>query len=235
MMPEYLSAERIWALVPVKRLDRAKSRLADILDPSEREALATAMLCDVLATLVRVDTLAGILVVTDDAEAASIASDHGAAVIADPCEHGFNAAVRHGMRWLEAMHRAGVVVVPGDLPFVTVAEVDAVLSAMRSSPVVIVPATRDGGTNMLAVAQPSRMQPAFGPGSFARHVAAALALGITPKTLLLDGAGHDIDVAADLVFAASERLASRTHACLGRLAGVGFPVPAGSFKEALLP
>ena len=225
----------IWALVPVKRLDRAKSRLSDILDPGERKALARAMLCDVLGTLSRVDGLSGILVVTGDAEVASIAASFGATVISDPIEDGINGAVRHGMHWLDAEHESGAVVVPGDVPFVTVAELNSVLTALRSSPVVIAPALRDGGTNVLAVAPPLLLRPAFGPDSFARHVAAARALGIEPTTLLLEGAGHDIDVAADLAFYDGESPAKRTRACIGRFAGIGFPVPAGSFKEVLLP
>lgn len=234
-MSPILAGPDIWALVPVKHFDRAKSRLADILDPADRKQLARAMLTDVLGTLVRVEGLAGILVVTSDVEVAALATEHEAAVIADPPETGFNEAVLHGMRWLDDRYHAGAVVVPGDIPFVTVAELDAVLAATSESPIVVVPATRDGGTNMLAVAPPLLMPPAFGPDSFARHVAAAHALGITPQTLRLDGAGHDIDVAADLFIETGAGRASHTRACLGRLLGVSLPVAAGSSKEAFLP
>lgn len=225
----------VWALVPIKQLDRAKSRLATVLDASERKTLAKAMLCDVLGTLSRVDGLAGILVVTSDAEAASIAAGFGATVVSDPVEGGLNAAVRHGMCWLDAEHEAGAIVVPGDVPFVTRAELDSVLKAMRSSQIVIAPARRDGGTNILAMKPPSLLSPSFGPDSFARHVSGARSLGIEPTTLLLEGASHDIDVAADLAFYDGESPGNRTRACIGRFVGIGFPVPAGSFKEVLLP
>ena len=42
----------IWAVVPVKDLDGAKQRLAGLLPPTQRRALAAAMLEDVLAALV---------------------------------------------------------------------------------------------------------------------------------------------------------------------------------------
>lgn len=226
--------EGVWALVPIKQLDRAKSRLATLLDPYERKMLAKAMLCDVFGTLKRVDGLDGILVVTSDPEAASLAAVFGAAVIPDPAENGLNAAVRCGLRWLDAEHQTGAVIVPGDIPLVTVAELDAVLQALRSSPVVVAPALRDGGTNILAM-KPLFLSPAFGPDSFARHLAAAHALGVEPKTLLLKGAGRDIDIAADLAFFDGDDAAPRTHACIRRFAAIGFPVPAGAFKEVLLP
>ncbi|BCP53013.1 2-phospho-L-lactate guanylyltransferase [Kaistia sp. 32K] len=225
----------IWALVPVKRLEAAKSRLAPVLDSAERGRLAKAMLRDVLDTLRRVETLAGILVVTDDAEVAAIAAGHGATVIGDPQEPAFNAAVLHGMHWLDARQKAGALVVPGDIPLVTVEEIEAVLDATRTSPVVIVPATRDGGTNMLAIAPPLLMPPTFGPDSFARHVAAAQALGITPAILRLEGAGHDVDVAADLVLDTGSAAAPRTRALIRQLRGTPVPAVAGSFKEAVLP
>jgi len=234
-MTPILDGPDIWALVPVKRLDRAKSRLADVLDPADRRQLAKAMLSDVLGTLARVEGLAGILVVTSDVEVAALATEYEAAVLADPPETGFNEAVRHGMHWLDDRYHAGAVVIPGDIPFVTVAELDTVLAATRRSPVVVVPATRDGGTNMLAIAPPLLMPPAFGPDSFARHVAAAHALGITPQILRLEGAGHDIDVAADLFIDAGNSAAPCTRALIRQLRGAPIPAVAGSFKEAVLP
>ena len=41
----------VWAVVPVKELDRAKERLAQVLPPERRQALMLAMLEDVLAAL----------------------------------------------------------------------------------------------------------------------------------------------------------------------------------------
>jgi 2-phospho-L-lactate guanylyltransferase len=234
-MTPILAGPDVWALVPVKRLDQAKSRLAEILDPADRRELAKAMLTDVLATLGRVEGLAGILVVTSDVEVAALATEHEAAVLADPPETGFNEAVLHGMRWLDDRYHAGAVVVPGDIPFVTVTEFEAVLAATRRSPVVVVPATRDGGTNMLAIAPPLLMPPAFGPDSFARHVSAAQALGIMPQILRLEGAGHDIDVAADLFVEAGVSAAPCTRAVMRQLRGTPVPAVAGSFKEAVLP
>jgi 2-phospho-L-lactate guanylyltransferase len=234
MMATYRMPEGVWALVPIKQLERAKSRLAALLDPHERKTLARAMLCDVLGTLTRVEGLDGILVVTSDPDAASLAAGFGATVIPDPVESGLNAAVQCGLRWLDAEHLTGAVIVPGDIPLVTIAELDAVLQALRSSPVVVAPALRDGGTNILAM-KPLLLSPAFGPDSCARHLAAARALGVEPKKLVLEGAGRDIDVAADLSFFDGDDAATRTRACLRRFAAIGFPVPAGAFKEVLLP
>jgi 2-phospho-L-lactate guanylyltransferase len=223
----------IWALVPIKSLEGAKSRLAGVLTPEQRKTLAKAMLCDVLDTLALVEGLAGILVVTDDAEVMSITEGFGVTAISDPIEKGMNSAIRHGMRWLDAKHGAGVIVVPGDIPFVTPEELNSVLVALRSNSVVIVPAIRDGGTNVLGIASTLSMQPSFGQDSFARHVGASLALGSAPKIIELDGAGHDIDVAADLIVDIREGSGSRTRIFIGQFTGVGFSGQTESFKEGL--
>ena len=55
-----------WALLPLKDLVRAKTRLAGLLAPSERRALAQAMVEDVLGALTACSQLEGVLLVTDD-------------------------------------------------------------------------------------------------------------------------------------------------------------------------
>lgn len=225
--------EDVWALLPIKRLQNAKSRLAPFLGPGERRSLMRAMLGDVLATLSRVKTLGGILVVTGDEEVAAIAAQAGAVTIADPIEGGVNSAVQRGIDWLHVNRKAGMMVVPADVPFVTVPEIEAVLRAMKASPVVIVPATRDGGTNIFAIAPPSLIRPAYGPASFLRHVAAARSAGVEPEILILDGAGHDIDLAVDLVLDSSQNPLSRTRGCIETFPGLSRPVSSGSPKERI--
>jgi 2-phospho-L-lactate guanylyltransferase len=93
-----------------------------------------------------------------------------------------------------------------------------------------VPDRHGTGTNGLLLTPPDAISPSFGPGSFERHRALALAAGLPcrverPPSLLLD-----IDTGADLA-ALRERLtaeepegrrvrASRTRAVLGRADGV---------------
>jgi len=223
----------IWALVPVKRFSRAKTRLAGVLGHAERTALASAMLADVLEALAKTEGLAGVLVVTGDAEAAAIAGGFGGKILADPVENGTNAAVLSGLRALGAWNASGAVVVPGDLPFVTPAELNRVLAALDRAPVVLVPAARDGGTNVLALSPSDIITPAFGRDSFARHLAAATAARIEPVVLTLDGAGHDIDVAADLVLDAGYSGGRRTRACLSRFAALERGAPAGELEKAV--
>jgi 2-phospho-L-lactate guanylyltransferase (CobY/MobA/RfbA family) len=55
-----------WALVPLKRLDRAKRRLAPLLSGVERGRLSLAMVADVLAALAEVENIGRILLVSSE-------------------------------------------------------------------------------------------------------------------------------------------------------------------------
>jgi 2-phospho-L-lactate/phosphoenolpyruvate guanylyltransferase len=95
----------------------AKSRLAPVLGPDERAALVVHMLRDVLDALGACDPLAGIALVTPDAEVAALAERHGALVVEEgPGQAaGPNAAVREGRRVLLERAAAAMIVIPGDV------------------------------------------------------------------------------------------------------------------------
>src|SRR5277367_1687331 len=206
---------RVWAVVPVKRFDQAKHRLSGVLDSAGRAALAAAMLSDVLEQLSGTPGLASVLVVTSDMEATAIARSFGAAMLNDPADSGVNDAVAYGVSKLGLLGASAAIIAPSDIPFVTSEEISSVLAALEQTAVVLAPATRDGGTNILGLSPPDVIAPAFGPDSFARHC--ALARDLRPAVILLEGASHDIDEPADLALgpgAPKSGSGARTIACL---------------------
>ena len=145
-----------------------------------------------------------------------MAATYGFECLDEAREAGVNAAVSLGLDRVAAYGSAALVV-PGDVPFLSAAEVGMILGALAVAPVVLAPAARDGGTNALALARADLLRPAFGPDSAARHAALSRALGVEPVVLRLPGAGRDIDVPADL----EEREGQggpRTRGLLDRLA-----------------
>jgi 2-phospho-L-lactate guanylyltransferase len=188
----------IWAAVPVKEFAGAKQRLASLLTPERRQALAAAMLEDVLAALVNAP-LAGIMVNTVDPIAGELACRYGARVVTEGARDGHTGAVMAMARILDAEGRAGMLTVPGDIPRVTAAEIAAIIEARRPSPsVTIVPAHDERGSNAVLCLPPTVMQLRFGDDSFLPHLAAARALGIEPTIVKLPGIGLDIDQPQDL-------------------------------------
>ena len=188
----------VWAAVPVKEFAGAKQRLSALLTPAQRQALAAAMLQDVLAALSEAP-LAGIMVNTVDPEAAAIARAHGARVVGEDARAGHTAAVAAMARILAGEGAEAMLTCPGDIPLVTAEEVAAVLDAHRPAPsFTIVPAHDGRGSNAVLLLPPELIGLRFGDDSFLPHLAAARRRGLEPSVVRLPGIGLDLDNPEDV-------------------------------------
>lgn len=215
---------RTAAILPVKRFDRAKSRLGESLADVLRRQLARAMVADVLSALDRCAEIERTYVVSSEPSMAQTAGEHGALLVADSDELGQSAAVTLGVRRALADAMQRVLCVPGDCPALDPRELDVLLAAgsLAADPeIVIVPDRHGTGTNGLLLCPPDAIEPGFGADSCERHLAFAREAGVScrverPPSLLLD-----IDTGADLD-ALKERLdatdapAVHTRAVLGQ-------------------
>jgi len=207
----------VWAAVPVKEFTGAKQRTASILTPSQREMLAATMLEDVLSALAGATRLTGVLVNTVDPVAADLAARYGARVVTEGALDGHTGAVNGMARVLAAEGKGALLTVPGDIPRVTSAEIDAVISSCLPAPCfTIVPAHDALGSNAILCAPPFSVPLRFGDDSYFPHLMAARAQSIEPTVLRLPGIGLDIDHPADLraFIAARPRMPTRTLALL---------------------
>jgi 2-phospho-L-lactate guanylyltransferase len=142
-------------------------------------------------------SLAGTLVVTADREVERIAERAGAQVLLEPEERGTNAAIQSGIRALAGC-AIGVIVVPSDLPHVTAGWLDVAARLCSPPALVLVPASRDGGTNLLACAPPGLIETRFGPGSFQRHLREAASAGVEARLPSLGRLDLDLDGPDDI-------------------------------------
>ena len=167
-------------MLPVKRFGRAKSRLNGL----DRAALAEAMVGDVLDALAQVPELDVVVVSCEPRVQATVP---------DPVEAGHNSAALLGIREAVARGAERVLLVPGDCPALDPGEVRELLRSRAG--VTIVPDRHGTGTNALLLAPPDVILPAFGPGSFERHLELAgddVAVARPPSLT------HDVDTPDDL-------------------------------------
>ena len=211
----------VWAALPVKERAGAKQRLAGVLTPEQRRALATAMLEDVLAALAAAP-LAGILVNTLDPDAAALALRHGAVVMTEGARDGHTGAVAAMARRLAGEGRVAMLALPGDLPLLTSAEIAALCAAAAPAPSFTIAPSRDAlGSNGVLLTPPLCVKLRFGEDSFFPHLAAARAAGIEPTILRLPGFGLDIDTPEDLAELRAASPAGRVGAVLRGFALAG--------------
>jgi 2-phospho-L-lactate guanylyltransferase len=217
----------LWAVVPVKERGSAKERLASMLRPEVRQALALAMLEDVLAALTATPGIAGIMVVTVDAEAGRLASHYGGQVIETGARNGHTGAVAAAARLLAIQGRPGMLALPGDIPLVTSAEITQLLAAHAPAPsFTIVPSHDEQGSNAIACSPPDAVPLRFGENSFYPHLQVAEACGIRPNVLHLPGIALDIDNPEDVV--SFMRIGAPTRA--GAVLAEGRTPPVGGFR-----
>jgi 2-phospho-L-lactate/phosphoenolpyruvate guanylyltransferase len=205
----------VWAVVPVKPFGIAKGRLEAVLDAGDRASLARLMFEDVLTVLMMSHVLDGVLVLTSDSEAAHRARNVGALVLDESVPAGLNAAVAMAIDHLTGITDAGMVVVPADLPHLSSEAVELVVRQIDApTAVALLPAVRDGGTNLLACRPADVIEPRFGPNSFELHCQAARRAGLSPRVLDWPGLEHDIDRPEDVAAFLSIETATRSDAFL---------------------
>jgi 2-phospho-L-lactate guanylyltransferase len=207
----------IWAVIPVKELEGAKQRLSSALSPAQRHALAQLMLSEVLESVAAARGLAGVLLVTLDPFARELAARLGFRVTEEGARDGHTGAVNAGRALLAREGVPGFLTMPGDIPAVTPAEIEALLSAHRPAPgFTISPAYDELGSNAVLISPPMAVPLRFGDNSYFPHLAAARAQGIEPIIVPLPGIAMDIDTPADLraFLARPEARRTRTYAWL---------------------
>jgi len=210
-----------WALVPLRGLEDAKTRLGAELDPEERLALVTAMATRTLAATRDAPGIIGTVLVTADPAAARLAAGFGARTIVQRLP-GLNAALREARSVAMDLGATAILVLPIDLPGISVGAIEQLLAEAATAgrggrPIVLAVPDRHGtGTNALLVSPPAAIATSFGEGSLAAHRRSAIAIGADfvavggPLTF-------DVDTAADLL--AAEAAEARWTPARARPAG----------------
>ncbi len=207
----------IAALVPVKRLQEAKGRLAELLTGDERRRLALAMLEDVLRVLHAVPSIDRTAVVSPDPDALSRAEELGAAPLPEPplCR-GVNQALTHASGALAQQGADTLLIIAADLPTALPADIEAILEALPARGIVVHP-TDDRGTGALALRPPGVVTFRYGRRSSVLHKREAVARGLPARVLHLDSLTHDVDEPNDLAALLARPAKTVTHRLLAEL------------------
>ena len=199
-----------FAIVPVKRLSKAKSSLSEVLSPEQRQRLVLAMLADVLKAVHQTPSIASAIVVSPDERVLSFAGLHGAEGFAEPglkLNEALKLAIHH------AISKAvdSVLILPADLPLLKNTDIEN-LVAMASLPknVVIAP-SKTNGTNALFLRPPDIIDLRFGGESFPLHVREALRAGVKPRIYRSFTVALDIDEVSDLANIEAHGAGTRAH------------------------
>ena len=182
-------------LVPVNRLDRAKGRLAEILEPGERVALAEAT----LETVIDAVNGAGfrLVVLSADERVRELLGDRGCFLAENPALSGLNEQIEDALARLD-VPAEGLLILHADLPLATATALREFVAMAAPSPSVTLQPSADGGTNAMLLRPPGRFRLAYGAGSFQRHRDAAERASMEVRVAEREDLALDLDTPADI-------------------------------------
>ena len=197
---------RLHVVVPVRSVSGGKVRLGAALDAEERETLIVGMLRHALTVLRAWGVAEAVHVVSQDVTLLAHAVGEGADPVLQDGRGGLNAAIVEGRTATVAAGGSAMLVLPADLPALTVASLerlmdaaDAALAAGSGRPVVVLaPADARGGTNALLVSPPDVIAPCFGAHSLEAHASAAARADATLQLVVDAALGFDLDTPEDV-------------------------------------
>jgi 2-phospho-L-lactate guanylyltransferase len=175
-------------LIPVKRFEHAKGRLATLLSGEERILLARWLAERVVAAAGPLP----VFVACDDEGVATWAEEHGAGVLWTPGV-GLNGAVDASRAMIGGKGFDHLVIAHSDLPLA-----EGLVDVATPGTITLVPDRWRDGTNVLASPVGAPLSASYGGGSFRAHLAQALAAGGRVEVMRHPRLGLDIDTPDDL-------------------------------------
>jgi 2-phospho-L-lactate guanylyltransferase len=191
----------IWTIVPMRGMESGKSRLAAVIDSASRACLNRWLLARTLKVIERWrGDLRHCVVVSPCNQALELAQRAGALVLCEAAgANDLNRALAIGASHAAANGAGKVLVLPCDLPDLTVESLDALaIESGRAQHMVLAPDLAGTGTNALLVDACPDVEFRFGERSFARHCEWAAARGLTISVCARAELGFDLDTPQDL-------------------------------------
>ena len=180
-------------LVPVNRLDRAKGRLAALLEPEERAELVRRSLAAVLVA-VEGAGMAAVVLTSDEAVAAQMPS--GVRALGEaPDLRGLSAQLERASGLLAVEE---LLILHADLPLVTAEALRELVAQAPPAPSATLVRPGDGGTNAMLLRPPGRFALAYGRGSGDLHEAAAREAGLAVRRADVPALALDLDTPSDV-------------------------------------
>jgi len=205
------------AVVPLKNLKLAKSRLSNILAEGERQELVLAMFDDVLVSLRESPFIEKIFLVAD--KYFNPIAD--VQMITEIKNRGYDEAIIEALKDSRVNQAQAMLILPADLPLVSTDELDTLIRDQEDGSIRIAGARDQDGTNALVMKPPSLLATSFGAGSFERHKKFAKALSVKIEEVNLPGLSFDVDTEKDLIDFVQTKSDTRTYRFLDESGIIG--------------
>ena len=195
-----MTINKIAAVIPVKSLHSAKSRLSPFLTLQQRKNLALLLLNATIKTVKASRFVSDIIVVSSDNIIENFSFKNNLKFIKD-ADKGVNNAVILADRYCIQNEIDANIVIPNDIPFLSFRSIDqiCIISEKYSKCVIICPSKRFDGTNILLRKPPGVIKTFYDNDSYANHLKEAKKLNIPIESIDYANLRFDIDTKDDLI------------------------------------
>ena len=189
------------AIIPIKNLNYAKSRLNSILDNKQRIRLVKLLIFSTIKELKKSEFIRKIIIVSNDNEIENIANDYNVDYINEYSNNGVNYAVSQVDLIATKFEVDSDIIIPHDIPLLTVKDINKVCKASNKHDrcVIICPSKRLDGTNILLRKPPKIINTYYDNDSYFNHMKITTDLKIKTIRMMLKNIMQDIDTPNDLI------------------------------------
>ena len=191
---------KIAAVIPMKSLHSAKSRLSNILTAQQRKNLAMYLLDATIKELKKSNFISEIIIVSNDKALKEYSCINNLKFIKDSDE-GVNQAVILADKYCIDNGINANIVIPQDLPFISAKEIDkiCIISNKYHKCIIICPSKRFDGTNVLFRKPPDVIKTHYDNNSYMNHLKEAYKFKIPIESLDIVKLRFDLDTKEDLL------------------------------------
>ena len=191
---------KIAAVIPMKSLHSAKSRLSNILTAQQRKNLVMYLLDATIKELKKSNFISEIIIVSNDKALKQYTCINNLKFIKDSDE-GVNQAVILADKYCIDNGINANIVIPQDLPFISAKEIDEIctISNKYHKCIIICPSKRFDGTNVLFRKPPDVIKTHYDNNSYMNHLKEAYKFKIPIESLDIVKLRFDLDTKEDLL------------------------------------
>jgi 2-phospho-L-lactate guanylyltransferase len=191
---------KIFAIVPVKSFENAKSRFGSLLSMHERIKLSGMLLERTISILKKTHRIQRILLVSTDTRIRGIASKYGVTFLEEIKEAGVNSAVKLADEFCISARADASLVLPTDLPLIFPEDIDIMCKTVlvKDSCVILCPSYKFDGSNVLFRKPCNIIRTSYDKNSYPNHVLAGIRSNVNTRVLFLNRLMIDIDTVNDI-------------------------------------
>ena len=191
---------KVFAIVPVKSFENAKTRLGTLLSTAERIKLSGMLLKRTIYILKKTPGIQKILLVSSDSRTKKIARKYGVTFLEEDKESGVNSAIDLADKFCVTACADASLILPIDLPLILPEDVSIICKSVLddNNCVVLCPSYKFDGSNVLLRKPCNIIGTSYDANSYLMHVLGGIRNNVKTKVLFVSRLMIDIDTVRDV-------------------------------------